>query len=171
MPGSVSDYTGTLMEFQSQDKHGLELRPFCRITARVDPVVSIGPAAHGERRFVPIIGGSVEGEQIQGEVLAGGVDWQVQRADGTLEIAAHYVLRTSDQALIEIRSNGFRHGPPEVMQRLARGETVSPDDYYFRTAITFESGAERWRHLNSLVAIGRGARTAGAALIDVFLVL
>lgn len=159
------------MEFQSQDKHGIVLRPFCRITARVDPVVSIGPGAHGERRFVPIVGGSVEGEQIRGEVLAGGVDWQVQRADGTLEIAAHYVLRADDGSLIEIQSNGYRHGPAEVMQRLARGDAVSPDEYYFRTAITFQTGSDRWRYLNSLVALGRGARTAGAALIDVCLVL
>ncbi|GIZ50330.1 DUF3237 domain-containing protein [Noviherbaspirillum aridicola] len=158
------------MEFQSQDKHGIGLSPFCRITARVDPVVSLGHAAHGERRFVPIIGGTVEGEQLRGEVLAGGVDWQVQRADGTLEIAAHYVLRGDDGALIEIRSEGYRHGPPDVMQKLARGEQVPADQYYFRTAITFQTGSERWRHLNSLLAIGRGARTAGAALIDVFLV-
>lgn len=158
------------MEFQSQDKQARELRPFCRITAEVGPVISLGMAAHGERRYVPILGGSVEGEDVRGKVLAGGADWQVLRADGTLEIAAHYVLRMEDGALIEVQSNGFRHGPPEVMERLARGEPVSPSDYYFRTAITFQTGAERWRHLNSLLAIGRGARSPQAALIDVLLV-
>lgn len=169
------------MEFQSQDKQASAaavppagtpgLRHACRITARVDAVVSLGQAAHGERRFVPIVGGTVEGEEMRGEVLAGGVDWQLQRADGTLDIAAHYVLRMEDGALIEIQSKGFRHGPPEVMQRLAAGEPVASGEYYFRTAITFQTGAARWRHLNSALAIGRGARTAGAAVIDVFLVL
>ncbi|HEY8608241.1 MAG TPA: DUF3237 domain-containing protein [Noviherbaspirillum sp.] len=163
------------MEFHPQDKQAPAaapaLRHLCRITARVDQVVSLGPAAHGERRYVPITGGEVEGAEMRGEVLAGGVDWQLQRADGTLDIAAHYVLRTEDGALVEIQSNGYRHGPPDVMRRLAAGEPVAPDAYYFRTAITFQTGAARWRHLNSAIAIGHGARTAGAARIDVFLVL
>lgn len=146
-------------------------RFLCRITARVDPVVSLGETACGERRYVPIIGGTVSGEDFSGQVVAGGVDWQLQRADGTLDIAAHYVIRDGDGALVEIHSDGFRHGPPEVMQRLAAGEPVGPGEYYFRTAIRFQTGAARWRHLNSLIAIGMGARTAGAAIIDVHLVL
>lgn len=142
---------------------------FCRITAEVNPVVTLGATTYGERRFVPIIGGTVTGQEFDGQVVAGGVDWQVQRSDGTLDIAAHYVIRSGDGSLIEVKSNGFRHGPPEVMQRLASGEQVSPGEYYFRTAIFFQTGAPRWRHLNSLVAIGMGARTSGAAIIDVHL--
>lgn len=146
-------------------------RFLCRITAKVAPVVSLGATPCGERRYVTITGGTVNGEEFNGKVVAGGVDWQLQRADGTLDIAAHYVIQDDDGAQVEIRSDGFRHGPAEVMQRLAAGEEVAPDEYYFRTAITFQTGAARWRHLNSMIAIGMGARTAGAAIIDVHLVL
>jgi hypothetical protein len=142
----------------------------CRITARVSPVVSLGDAPCGERRYVPIIGGSVEGPVLSGEVLAGGVDWQLQRRDGTLEIEAHYVLRAADGALIEVRSSGYRHGPAAVMERMARGEPVAPHEYYFRTAIRFQTGSPAWAHLNSVLAVGRGMRESGAALIDVYLV-
>lgn len=142
----------------------------CRITARVAPVVSLGDIPSGERRYVPIVGGSVEGPALSGEVLAGGVDWQLLRSDGTLEIEAHYVLRAADGALIEVRSNGYRHGPAAVMERMARGEPVAPHEYYFRTAITFQTGSPAWSHLNSVLAIGRGMRESGAAVIDVYLV-
>ena len=95
------------------------LRHLCRITARVSSLVSLGEGPYGERRYVPIVGGEVEGNDLSGEVLAGGTDWQIQRRDGTLDISAQYVLRTSDGVLIEVESRSFRHGPAEVMARLA----------------------------------------------------
>ena len=60
-----------------------------------------------------------------GRIVEGGVDWQIQRVDGVLDIAAHYVIRADDGALIEVHSDGIRHGPPEVMARLGRGEPVA----------------------------------------------
>ena len=154
----------------SESIHQPTTQFFCRITAKVNPVVSLGATAYGERRYVPIIGGTVSGEEFNGQVVTGGVDWQLQRSDGTLDIAAHYVIQSDDGAMIEVTSNGYRHGPPDVMRRLVMGEPVSPSEYYFRTSITFHTGAEQWRHLNSCIAIGMGARTAGAAIIDVHLV-
>jgi hypothetical protein len=142
----------------------------CRITARVAPVVSLGAAPGGERRYVPIIGGTVEGARLHGEVLPGGVDWQRQRSDGTLDIEAHYVLKTADGALIEVESRGYRHGPPEVMARMARGEAVAPDEYYFHTAMRFCTGSPEWAQLNSMVAIAKARREPGAAVLDVYLV-
>jgi hypothetical protein len=146
------------------------LRHLCRITARVSPLVSLGEGPYGERRYVPIVGGEVEGEDLSGEVLAGGTDWQILRRDGTLDISAQYVLRTSDGVLIEVESRGFRHGPAEVMARLAKGEPVSPGGYYFRTALRFQTSAPKWHYLNSVLAIGKAMRMPDAAVLDVFLV-
>ena len=39
----------------------------------------------------------------------------------------------------------MRHGPVEVMQRLARGEPVARDEYFFRTLVRFTTGAPQWR--------------------------
>jgi hypothetical protein len=147
-----------------------ELRFLCRITARVAPLVTLGSGPYGERRFVPIIGGTVQGGSLSGEVLSGGVDWQIQRHDGTLDIKAQYVIRTDDGALIEVESRGYRHGPAEVMARLAKGEPVAPEEYYFRTAMTFQTGAPSWAQLNSVLAIGKAIREPGAAILDVYLV-
>jgi hypothetical protein len=129
-----------------------------------------GEGHFGERRYVPIVGGEVEGDELTGEVLAGGVDWQILRRDGTLDISAQYVIRTGDGALIEVESRGYRHGPAEVMARLGRGEAVSPDDYYFRTTLRFQTSAPKWQKLNSVLAIGKAMRQPDAAVLEVFLV-
>jgi hypothetical protein len=87
-----------------------------------------------------------------------------------LHFSAQYVIRFRDGALIEVRSNGYRHGPAEVMACLAEGEPVSPDEYYFRTAMTFQRGAPAWAHLNSILAIGKAFREPDAAVLGVYLV-
>ena len=49
-------------------------------------------------------------------------------------------LKTDDAAFIYVHYAGMRHGPSEVMKRLARGESVDPSEYYFRVAPMFETG-------------------------------
>jgi hypothetical protein len=62
-------------------------------------------------------------------------------------------LRTDDRALIYVQNRGVRHGPPEVLAALAKGQAVSPDRYYMRTTPIFESAAPRYGWLNDLVAV------------------
>lgn len=144
------------------------LQPLTRIRCEVAPLVTLGPAPCGERRFVPLGGGTVQGPGLNGTLVPGGVDWQVLRADGALEIAAHYVILTDDGALVEVRSEGLRHGPPEVMARLARGEAVPREAYFFRTLMRFTTGAPAWAHLNKVMALAVGQREADCVLLDVY---
>jgi hypothetical protein len=140
---------------------------FGSVACEVGEVVSLGgPAKHGERRFVTILGGRLEGPELSGALLPGGVDWQIQRADGATEISAHYVVRTDDGALVEVQSDGLRHGPPEVMAALARGEAVPPDAYFFRTLVRLTTGHPAWLHLNKLMLIATGRREARRVLLD-----
>jgi len=138
------------------------------ICCEVGALVSLGPAPTGERRFVPLGGGTVQGPELNGTLVEGGVDWQVNRADGALEIAAHYVIRTDDGALVEVRSDGLRHGPAEVMARLAAGAPVGRDEYFFRTLMRFTTGAPQWAHLNKVMALAVGQREARTVLLDVY---
>ncbi len=144
------------------------LWPMTRIRCEVGPLVTLGPAKHGERRFVPLGGGIVEGPELNGTIVEGGVDWQLLRADGVLEIAAHYVIRTTDDALVEVQSDGLRHGPPDVMERLARGDSVPPEAYFFRTLVRFTTGAPNWLHLNKTLAIASGRRESRLVMLDLF---
>jgi hypothetical protein len=144
------------------------LLPLTQIRCEVGALVSLGPAPLGERRYVPLGGGSVRGPELNGTLVEGGIDWQVQRRDGVLEIAAHYVIRSDDGALIEVQSTGLRHGPDEVMARLARGEAVGRDEYFFRTVVRFTTGAPAWSHLNRTMALAVGQREARLVLLDLY---
>jgi len=144
------------------------LVPLTQVRCEVGALVSLGAAKYGERRYVPLTGGTVSGPELSGRIVEGGVDWQIGRADGVLDIAAHYVIRADDGGLIEVQSDGMRHGPPAVMARLARGDDVAPDEYFFRTLMRFQTGAPAWLHLNRVMALAVGQRQAGLVLLDVY---
>ena len=144
------------------------LVPMTQIRCEVGALVTLGKAPLGERRYVPLGGGSARGPELNGTLVEGGVDWQIARGDGVLEIAAHYVIRADDGGLVEVRSEGLRHGPPAVMEQLARGESVPRGDYFFRTLVRFTTGASAWQHLNKVMAIACGQREARLVLLDVY---
>ena len=128
----------------------------------------LGETPHGRRRIIPISGGRVSGERVSGRVLPGGADWQVARADGVAELDARYTIETADGALIYVANRGVRHGPAEVIRRLAAGEPVDPALYYMRTTPWFETGDARYAWLNRIVCVATGARRAAAVELDVY---
>jgi Protein of unknown function (DUF3237) len=126
----------------------------------VAPLQKLGVVPHGTRVIAPITGGTFEGPRLRGKVLPGGGDWTLSRSDGILELDLRITLETDDGALINMNSFGLRHGPPEVLAALARGESVDPSKYYFRTAPRFETSAPPYAFLNRLIAVASGDRRA-----------
>jgi hypothetical protein len=135
-----------------------------------EPIV-VGQTPEGLRRMVPILGGSVSGPRLEGEIFAAGADFQLFRSDGVTMLEARYVLRASDGATIAVTNVGLRRGPPDAMARLARGEVVDPALIYFRTAFKFETESETHRWLTRSLFIGAGARHPDRVEIGVFEVL
>ena len=148
----------------------MRLEPLLRAEITLAAPQELGDTPHGRRRVIPITGGSFRGERLSGRVLASGADWQVIRADGVAELDARYTLETLEGALIYVRNFGYRHGPADVIRRLMAGEPVDPALYYMRTTPRFETGAERYRWLNSLICVATGARRAAAVELEVFAV-
>ena len=146
--------------------HPPPLTFMAEVRCDVGELLTLGEAPFGERRCVPLLGGTVEGPELRGTIVPGGTDWQWQRRDGVLEISAHYVVATPDGARVEVISEGLRHGPPEVMARLARGEPVAASEYFFRTALRFRTGHAAWSHLNQVMALASGRREARRVLLE-----
>jgi hypothetical protein len=144
----------------------LGLRPLMVIEAEVAAPVSMGDPGGGVRRFVPITGGRVTGA-VEGKVLPG-ADWQTVLPDGTIELFAHYALETVTGARLEVTSTGVRSGPPEVMERLGRGEAVDPQLYYFRTAMRFRTGAPEFSRLNTVLGVSVAERQANLVTLTVY---
>ena len=148
-----------------------ELRHLCEVHVALGEPMELGDGRAGRRRIIPIIGGSVRGERLNGRILNLGADWQTVFQDGTAELDTRYAMQTQDGALVDIRNFGYRHGPPEVLAALARGEVVDPARYSMRTHPRFETGDPRYAWLNRLIAVGSGAREPAAVRISVFEVL
>jgi hypothetical protein len=128
----------------------------------------LGSTTLGERRIVPILSGRFEG-RVNAEVLPGGADWQVIGRDGAIYLEARYTLRTDDGALIYVRNQGIRRGPPDVLARLLDGKTIpDPSEYYVRTTPRFETSDPRYEWLNTIIAVGSGARLPEAVLLDFY---
>ena len=89
-------------------------------------------------------------------------------SDGAADIKARYTIETEAGALIMVNSEGLRHGPPEVIEKLARGENVDPRHYYFRTVMRFETAAPAVDWLNRILAIAKGQREPRAVRLDVY---
>src|SRR5262252_8804180 len=143
----------------------MNTRLLMMLRVKVAPPQNIGAVPLGTRRTAPLSGGTFEGPRLRGTVLPGGsADWLLLRADGVLELDLRVTLRTDDGALISMRSFGLRHGPPDVIAALTRGEAVDPGAYYFRTTPRFETAHPAYAFLNRVIAIGSGDRRPEAVV-------
>lgn len=144
------------------------LRPFCTLEVEPGEVRVLGMGRVGQRRIVTIAGGRVSGPHLSGRILPGGADWLTVNHEGVALLDARYAVQTEDGAIVEVVDQGFRHGPPSVIQAIMAGETVSPADYYMRSSLRFESGDPRYAFVNRTVFVGTGAKTPQGVQIDVY---
>jgi hypothetical protein len=146
----------------------LRLEPLLSVEVTLAAPLELGETPLGRRRIIHITGGTFHGPRLSGRVLPGGADWQVIRRDGVADLDARYTLETGDGAQIYVRNHGYRHGPPEVLLKLAAGIPVDPSLYYMRTTPLFETSAERYLYLNRMVCVGTGERRADSVKLDFF---
>jgi hypothetical protein len=150
----------------------IETRELFELRLDVPEVLDIGDTPLGRRRVATVAGGMFAGERLKGTVLgAAGGDWILQRSDGVTVLDVRLQLRTDEGELIHMTYRGLRHGPPEVMARLAAGESVDPRSYYFRIAPAFETAAPRLQWLHRIMAIGTGRRERSGPIYTVYEVL
>jgi hypothetical protein len=134
------------------------------------PIVA-GDFGHGLRRIIPILGGDVRGDGINGTIFPCGADFQTIRPNGFTELEAKYAFEMDDGAIVYIENVGIRFGPTDQLDRIAKGEVVDPALIYFRSVPRFETGAEKYRWLMQNLFVGVGARYPDRVEIDAHQVL
>ncbi len=139
-----------------------------RAEVHVGEIADLGDVLTGRRRIIPIVGGHFSGPLLNAAILPGGADWQIVATDGTAIIDTRYTAETSSGAAIYVTTNGFRHGPPDVVSRLARGELVPPDDYVFRLTARLECGAPELEWVNRTVFVATAERRASMVIYDLY---
>jgi hypothetical protein len=142
-----------------------------RLEASVGEPLDLGEVDGGRRRIVPLTGGTFSGPALRGALLPGAsADWQLVLPDGTALGDIRYTLQTEAGDLLLVRSQSVRHGSPEVLARLARGEDVDASEYTFRTATRIETGAPALSWLNRGVFVSVGGRQPGVVIYETYLV-
>lgn len=163
--------TMTVTKPTAATEQPLELHSRYAFTASVAvaPISVVGVVPTGERRFIPIEGGEVKGPLFTGRVLKGSGDWQVLRSDGVISLEASYILESEDGTRIAVLNRGLRVASPEVTERMMKGDTVAPSEYYFRTAASFEAPVgSRYEWMNKAVFVGVAERKHNAAVVHFY---
>lgn len=145
-----------------------KLTKVCQLKVDLDPIREMGSGRAGHRRIIPIIGGEVVGERLSGRLLNLGADWQTIFENGLAELDTRYAMETHDGATIEIRNYGYRHGPQDVLDAVARGQDVDPASYYMRTHARLETGDPRYEWVNRTLFLGVGARKKQSVMVDLY---
>jgi Protein of unknown function (DUF3237) len=163
--------TDSLAALLPREMTALRCNPLFIFQIQVKPPYVVGATPGYDRRIGEITGGRFEGEKLRGRILSGGSDWQSLRSDGTTTLNVRLVMETDDGAMIGMTYLGMRHGPKEVLDRIGRGENVSPSEYYMRATPYYETASEKYGWLNRIVSVAYGHRMAGGAIYQVFEVM
>ena len=132
--------------------------------ATLSEVQPFGPTIEGQRRIIPITGGTFKGPHIRGQVLSGGADWNLLRSDGGSSVEAAYYLRTDDGVLLRVVNKGVGEGAPPAAAN-------STEIFYLFSAPVIEApiGKYDWMNRSMFVAtIGARRATTNAVVIRVF---
>jgi hypothetical protein len=160
----------SLTESLPEALKSVRIRPLFVLLEKVPPLIIVGETPSAFRRIGMVQGGSFDGERLSGEVVTGN-DWQAVGKDNCTRLDVRLVLKTTDGALIVMRYQAFRSGPPSIMEKLDKGESVDPTSYYFQMIPTFETSAPKYDWMNRIVAVGVGHRHADGPLYSIFEVL
>jgi len=130
---------------QSPQTQSLQAQHVFDANVTIAEMLNFGKSKYGERRMIPITGGTFKGSSIEGVVLPGGADWQLVRPDGDVELYARYTLKTADGSLIQVTNRALIHTPP-------KGSKTTP---YIRSVIDFEApSTSPYDWLNHAIFLG-----------------
>jgi hypothetical protein len=143
LPACLSSRAGE--STQATEIQSLQAQHVFDANVTIAEMLNFGKSKYGERRIIPITGGTFKGPSIEGVVLPGGADWQLVRPDGDVELYARYTLKTTDGFLIQVQNRVLIHPPSKD----------SKTGLYIRSVIDFEApSASPYDWLNHAIFLG-----------------
>ena len=134
------------------------LAHFAQLTVIVAAPIEVGNVGHGQRRIIPILGGSCVARDWSARVLEAGADFQLIVTPTCARLEARYVLETDAGDRIFVLNDAVRSAAPDVMARLIRGEAVDPGLVYFRCVPRFEVSSAALSWMTERLFLGTGLR-------------
>jgi hypothetical protein len=142
----------------------VKLNPLCTMTAYVESVTTTGRMGIGVRQLYVVRDGTVEGERINGTILAGGGDNLLVDPSGIGHVDARVTWKTDDCAIIYVQYYGRVMMNEAVSAAFKSGEGTEFGACHFVTQPRFECGDPRYSWLNETVAIAEGRVAEGRAI-------
>lgn len=134
----------------------LELIPLGTMTAELRKPLFLRGTPVGDRLIYEVESGRIEGDRLNGKLKGqSAADWLVASPDGTGTLDVRALVETDDGALV------FLHYTGRV--NLAGG----PSAPLYSTPL-FETGDERYRWLNTVQAVGKGAMAGSTLTYDLY---
>ena len=137
----------------------MNLEPFGTLTIQTDPdgLFMLGETSVGKRIIQEFLSVRFESERLRGSMTArSGADWLTVDAAGNATIDIKVLLLTDDGAHVFVTLDGTARW----------GEGLGRGPIYSR--VTVESGDERYRWVNGLPLISKGAVTEDRAVAHQF---
>src|SRR5437870_13562194 len=100
----------------------IDARPLMVLRLATSPVHEIGSTPEGTLTIFPVTGGSFEGEQLRGKVLAGGGDWVTARSNGMMTLDLRIAPEADDGSLIDMTFTGSRADANRYFRTVPRFE-------------------------------------------------
>lgn len=95
-----------------------------------DPVPT-GRVRTGMSMMIPILGGTIRGPRLTGEVVPGGADWSVMSDDSISFVDARYAIKAEDGTIIQVFNRGanriVRDNPEAPLILLTSPRFVAPE--------------------------------------------
>ena len=146
----------------------MKLEHLMTYRAELAPPQIIGKTAFGTRQIFEVTGGTFEGPQLNGKILTCGGDWLLTDDEGIGRLDVRATFLTNDGAHIFMQYYGVLELNDAANNALAQGGGTEYADQYFMTQPRFETGDERYKWLNRIVAVAQGRVQPGAVEYEVF---
>ncbi len=171
----MSDYNAIEMNEEIRESRldlpQLQIEKLFYLEASLHQEIPVGDVGRGNLVICPIKGGYFEGEKIRGKILNFGADWNLMYTNNLDIIDTRYLLQTDDGAAISLTTNGRAVIDPELDQAMEKGRYVDPNLYYFRQHLFFETGAEKYKWMNGIVAFAvLGIKPTGEICYNAYMV-
>ena len=132
------------------------------VAAPVEAGQVTGINSRGNRRIIPIIGGTLKGPRLNGRVLPGGADFQLVVSATATDLNARSIIALDSPDFggehLYVQNRPLRIGSATDIAKLVRGEAVDPAAIYFRGVPTFEVSSRKLDWLTEGIFLTTGAR-------------
>ena len=150
----------------------MKLEPLMNYHANLTQSLAVGKGPSGNRLIVEVDGGEFEGPKLRGTIRkASCADWLLLDDDGNGHLDVRATFETHDGAYIYVQYFGRFVMTPAIQAALAgEGETDYGEGRFY-TNPRMESGDERYKWVNNVVAVAEGRLKPGRVEYRVFQVV